>query len=57
VALAGLFLQGLACVRSIAPAACPFTEITGPHARPDSRSPKCSLVAFLGRERQRAVNG
>ena len=57
MALAGLFLQGLACVRSIAPAACPFTEITGPHARPDSRSPKCSLVAFLGRERQRAVNG
>ena len=33
-----------------------FAEITRRHAEADSHRPKCSLVAFLGRERQRAVN-
>jgi hypothetical protein len=53
----GLILQGLARVRSITPTTGHFVEITRRRVRPHFRCEECSLEAFLGRERQRAVNG
>jgi len=54
--LIGLFLRGLALGWLMAMVAGIFAEITGRRPGADSRRPKCSLGAFLGRERQRAVN-
>ena len=49
MSLVGLFLRGLARVRSITWATGHFAESTRQRERPDSYCPKCSLVAILGR--------
>ena len=57
MALMGLYSRDLAPLRSIAWSTGLFAEITRRRADAASYRLKCSLMAFLGRERQRAVNG